>query len=465
MIAHVDADSFFASVLVRQNPALKGKPLLALGMGGSCVIAASYEAKAKGVKTGMRVKDALLLAPDALRIPSDYRETGLASQQIESVLRDVSPVIEQMSIDEWFLDLQAAVGGLPASLPTFAERIRKDVLTRVGLSVSVGIAPSKLLAKMASEYRKPGGVTVVVLNPPPPPAPPPALTPNPSPKGRGECFCLFPMSKNNYRTHTFPSPSGGRVRDEGGTTHNKQTHEELRVRAFLSDRPAAAIPGIGPRRQVHCEVEGWATAWDIAQAPPDKLKKLFGRPGLEMQRELLGERVFAVHEDTNPQQSISRARSFLAEGRTDVLWAHMLRHLEYIILKMRRMHQAAKGLSVWLRDASYAYKSTHCPLPRPLDTEEALQPFLRRCFHEIYERNMTYTQTGLALWKLCPGGKRQLSLFEDPRKVIGEESLQDSLDALHKRYGRNAITKGSALHVKSGTKKGLGMPIYESKKK
>ncbi|MEK7218673.1 MAG: hypothetical protein AAB728_04380, partial [Patescibacteria group bacterium] len=284
-------------------------------------------------------------------------------------------------------------------------------------SVSVGLAPSKLLAKMASEYRKPGGVTVIAPTPLPPP-----------PRGEGE---------------------------RGGEGNNLQIH------AFLLDRPAAAIPGIGPRRLAHCESNGWHTAWDVAQAPAEELRKLFGRPGVEMQRELLGERVFDVREDTEPQQSISRARSFPAEGRRDVLWAHMLRHLEYTVLKMRRMRQAAWGLSAWLRDASFAYKSTHCPLPRPLETEETLQPFLRRCFTELYEPRGRYTQAGMALWKLVPGGKRQFSLFEDPKNVLREEKLQGSLDDLHERFGRNAITRGSAVHVKSATKRNLGLPIYE----
>ena len=78
MICHVDADSFFASVLVRKNPRLRGKPLLALGMGGTCVIAATYEAKAFGVKTGMNLKDALKLVPHALQLSSDFRETAIA---------------------------------------------------------------------------------------------------------------------------------------------------------------------------------------------------------------------------------------------------------------------------------------------------------------------------------------------------------------------------------------------------
>ncbi|MDD4319473.1 MAG: DNA polymerase IV [Candidatus Peribacteraceae bacterium] len=428
MIAHVDADSFFASVLVRKDPSLRGKPLLALGMGGGCVIAASYEAKAKGVKTGMTVKDALKLAPDALRIHSDFQETGLASDQIESVIRDVCPRIEQMSIDEWFLDLRSLVGGVPADLHAFASALRQTILERTGLSVSAGIAPTKTLAKMASEYRKPGGITVV-------------------------------------KTACHPELVEGRHADANVMVrrahHDTFATTILPLTTFLTDRPAAAIPGIGTRRIAHCEAEGWKTAWDIAKTHPEQLKTLFGKPGRELHDELNGIPVYAVIEDLEPPQSISRARSFQPSRDTALLWAHTLRHLEYTILKMRRWRLACKGISVWIRDGEYKYRSSHCSLPRPLETEETLQPFVRRCFGELLRKNEAYTQAGLALWKLVPGGTRQFSLFEEPGAVLKEEKLQDSLDTLHEKFGRNAITRGSALPVKTGTKRSFEMPVYE----
>jgi DNA polymerase-4/DNA polymerase V len=413
MICHIDADSFFASVLVRQNPSLKGKELLALGMGGGCVIAASYEAKAKGVKTGMTLKDALKLAPHAARIPSDFQETGLASHQIESVLSDICPRMDQFSIDEWFLDLTTVQGGLPKDLGTFASNLRTQILDRVGLSVSVGIGPSKTLAKMASEYRKPGGVTVV-------------------------------FAANNYK-HTHPPPPAG---------------EGLGVREFLLDRPAAAICGIGPARMAHCQSKGWTTAWDIAQASPEKLCKLFGKPGKELGEELRGIRVYDIVTNPKPPQSVSRARSFARTKNGRLLWAHVLRHLEYTLLKMRRHKLACRGVSVWLRDGEYKYRSSHCSLPRPLNTEEAVQPFVRRCFSELYRPQEFFTQAGLAIWNLCPGGVRQFSLFEAPEKALAGERLQDSLDELHERFGRSAITRGSALAAKTGTKRSFEVPVY-----
>ncbi|MDB4979032.1 MAG: hypothetical protein JWM56_1218 [Candidatus Peribacteria bacterium] len=404
MIGHIDADSFFASVLARKHPSLRGKPVLAAGMGGGCVIAASYEAKAKGVRTGMRMSDAIVLCPEAIRMDSDFRETGLASDQIESILQDQCPLVEQYSVDEWFLDLASLVGGVPKDCMLWAESVRLDILRRTHLSVSAGVGPSKLLAKMASEYRKPGGVTVVDF--------------------------------------------------EAGKMQGALSIEE-----FLRSRPAAAIPGIGGKRTMHADRMNWKTAWDIATANSELLRQCFGRPGVDLKRELLGERLSSVTRDSSPPKSISRARSFSALRDGQVLWAHMLRHLEYTVLKMRRQNLACRGISIWLRDGRYQYDSHHASLTQPLNTEEHLQPYIRRCFGSLYSKTQSYTQAGLSLWKLEPKGSTQLSLFEEPANTMAIEDLQKSLDAIHERFGRDAVTKGSALSVKSGTRQGFELPV------
>jgi len=403
MIAHVDADSFFASVLVRKDPRLRGKPLLALGMGGGCVIAASYEAKALGVKTGMPLAEALTFAPHAVQRSSDFNEAGLASQQIESILQTHCPLVEQMSVDEWYLDLATRVGGVPKNPSEVARSMQKDVLDQTGLSVSVGVGPSKLLAKMSGEYRKPSGICVT---------------------GTG-------------------------------------TPDALDIETFLRDRPAAAIPGIGRRRSIHCEAEGWHTAWDIARAENHRLTKHFGRPGTDLKRELLGECLSAVSVEYAPPKSVSRARSFKPSDDTERVWAHLLRHTEYTVLKMRRDALGCKGLSVWLRDGEYEYESSHVSLPKLMDTEENLRPYVRRALAKIIRKRRRYTQVGLALWRLEPMTAAQFSLFEDPHRLIEAESVQKTLDSIHERFGRNAITHGSALPVKTGTKRSFEVPIYE----
>jgi DNA polymerase-4 len=406
MIAHVDADSFFASVLIRKDPRLRGKPLLALGMGGGCVIAASYEAKDRGVKTGMLLADALKLVPDAIRLPSDFHEAGLASEQIESILRETCPRVEQMSVDEWYLDIARLVGGVPRDPQTWARQLQISIRERTGLTVSFGVGPSKLLAKMAGEYRKPAGVSVV---------------------------------------HTDPS----------------RFPQALGIEEFLRDRPAPAIPGIGRKRNLHAETEGWRTAWDIAQAPTERLIAHFGRPGSDLQRELLGERLSEVRESVAPPKSVSRARSFRRENDPRKLWGHVLRHAEYTVLKMRRHRLSCKGVSVWLRDDGFGYESTHASLPQPGCTEDSLLPYVRRCLRKLYQPRKRYTQVGLALWNLQPQGAVQFSLFDEPDRTCRSEDVQRTLDDLHEKFGRNSITRGAALDVKTGTRRKMEIPTYE----
>ena len=125
------------------------------------MIAASYPAKAKGVRTGMRLNDAKALCPDAIALLSDFTEACRASGQIETILRSLTPAVEQMSVDEWYLDLRELVGGIPSDPGAWARTVQQTISQSVGIGMSVGIAQTKLLAKMASEYRKPAGITIV----------------------------------------------------------------------------------------------------------------------------------------------------------------------------------------------------------------------------------------------------------------------------------------------------------------
>lgn len=398
MIAHIDADSFFASVLQRKYPHLKGKPLLAMGMGGGCVIAASYEAKAKGVKTGMPLKNALELCPEAIQMPSDFAETSIASHQIEAILQNHCPVMEQMSIDEWFLDLHSLVGGVPFDIYLWAKDIQQEVLSMTGMSVSVGIGPSKILAKMASEYRKPAGVTVV---------------------------------------------------------------EKRDIETFLADRPAAAIPGIGRARVEHTKARKWDTAWDIATADDVLLQKLFGRPGLDLKRELNGERLSKVAPDDSPPQSISRCRSFKRTINKEQIWAQLMEHVSYCILKMRKQDLATRGISIWLRDGNeYHHQGFQLRLPQLMDTEEAITPFVKRCFQKVLKARTAYTQVGFALWDLNQKAPTQFSLFRNPKDILRSETLQQSLDSLRVRFGRDVVTRGSALGMHK-KKRGINLPLYD----
>src|SRR5215470_8071960 len=156
-ILHADADSFFASVEQRDDPALRGRPVI---VGGGVVLAASYEAKAFGVRSAMGGRQALRLCPHAIVVPPRMSAYTEASKALYAVFEDTTPLVEGLSIDEAFLDVRGMerLAGTPREI---AVRLRRTVRERVGLPVTVGIARTKFLAKVASAVAKPDGLLAV----------------------------------------------------------------------------------------------------------------------------------------------------------------------------------------------------------------------------------------------------------------------------------------------------------------
>lgn len=353
------------------------------------MIAASYPAKAKGIRTGMRLADARKLCPQAIARLSDFTEACRASEQIETILRSLTPAVEQMSVDEWFLDLKTLVGGTLPNPALWARQLQQAICTSVGIGMSVGIAPTKLLAKMASEYQKPAGVTVVSL--------PPAC---------------------------------------------------LSIESFLKNRPVAAIPGIGRARQVHAASFNWQTAWDFACAEQKTIVHLFGRPGRDLQEELKGIPVHSVVAENAPPKSVSRGRSFRGTGSRAEVFGILVQHLSICLLRMRHQHLCCRRITVWLRDEAFRFLDENTRLPRPMETEDALLPYVRHCFDFLWKQTKGCTQAGLALCDLQPAGPAQYSLFSEPKHVHRDENMQTTLDTIRTRFGRESIMRATGLQKK-----------------
>ena len=156
-ILHADVDSFFASVEQRDDPRLRGRPVV---VGGWVVLAASYEAKAWGVRTAMSGAEARRRCPEAVVVPPRMQAYAKASKAMFEVFDDATPLVEGLSIDEAFLDVRGMerIAGSPTEI---AERLRQDVRERVGLPITIGVARTKFLAKVASGVAKPDGLLVV----------------------------------------------------------------------------------------------------------------------------------------------------------------------------------------------------------------------------------------------------------------------------------------------------------------
>src|ERR671911_812974 len=156
-ILHADLDAFYASVEQRDDPRLRGRPVI---VGGGVVLAASYEAKAHGVDTPMGLTLARRLCPDAIVVRPRMSAYSEASKEVYRVFDDTTPLVEGLSIDEAFLDVRGLerLSGTPTEI---AAQLRRDVRERVGLPITVGIARTKFLAKVASGVAKPDGLLAV----------------------------------------------------------------------------------------------------------------------------------------------------------------------------------------------------------------------------------------------------------------------------------------------------------------
>ena len=163
-ILHMDMDAFFAAVEEKRHPDLRGKPVVIGGSGDptkrGVVSTASYEARTYGIHSAMPLKTAYRLCPYAIFLPVDYEEYARVSSLIKEILKGISPVMEDVGIDEAFLDISES--HTPSE--QVAEEIKQRVKARTGLTCSIGIAPNKLLAKMASDLQKPDGLTILTAD-------------------------------------------------------------------------------------------------------------------------------------------------------------------------------------------------------------------------------------------------------------------------------------------------------------
>src|SRR5689334_10196964 len=160
-ILHVDMDAFYASVEQLDNPELRGKPVIVGGTQGRGVVAAaSYEVRKFGVRSAMPMTEALRRCPHAICVPPRMKRYQQASTIVFGVFHEFTPLVQGLSLDEAFLDVTASQSAL-GSAESIAKRIKALIRERTGLTASVGVAPNKLVAKIASELRKPDGLVVV----------------------------------------------------------------------------------------------------------------------------------------------------------------------------------------------------------------------------------------------------------------------------------------------------------------
>jgi DNA polymerase-4 len=308
-ILHVDLDAFFAAVEQRDRPELRGKPVV-VGVGGpterGVVSAASYEARRYGIRSAMPLRTAAALGPDVVFVPVDGRKYGRVSREVMEILRRYTPAVEQISIDEAFLDV-AGSEALLGSPIEIAHSIKATVKAELDLVVSVGVATSKLVAKVASDLKKPDGLVVV----------------------------------------------------EPGTEAD-----------FLAPLPISRLWGVGARTAAALADFGVSTIGDLAALPDDLLARRFGKQGPVLAQRARGIDVSRV-SSADPARSVSHEHTFdIDTSDPEVLERTLLALSEGVAGRLRRGGVKAQTIAVKVRDQSFTTVSRQRTLTDPTDDTE-----------------------------------------------------------------------------------------------
>ncbi len=382
-ILHADIDSFYASVEQRDDPSLRGRPVI---VGAGVVLAASYEAKAFGVRTAMGGKLARRLCPHAAVVPPRMSAYVEASKAVFAVFEDSSPLVEGLSIDEAFLDARGLehIHGTPAEI---ARKVRRDVREHVGLPVTVGVARTKFLAKVASGVAKPDGLLVVAPD------------------------------------------------------------SEL---AFLHPLPVERLWGVGGATAAKLHACGLATVGEVAALSEAALVALLGRAGGRHLHALAHNRDPRPVESGRRRGSIGaqcalgrRARS---PGEVD---ATLIALVDRVTRRMRRARRAGRTVTLRLRFDDFSRATRSHTLPHATANTHAIlltaRSLLAGVAATIERRGLTLV--GVAVGNLQDDLPRQLVL---PFERAAGEALDAALDEVLERFGAGALTRATLLGRRTG---------------
>jgi DNA polymerase IV len=308
-IAHIDCDAFYASVEKRDRPELRDKPVLVGGGRRGVVTTACYIARMSGPRSAMPMFKALRLCPQAVVIKPDFRKYTAESRRIMEKLRALTPLVQPLSLDEAWVDLSGTErlnGGSPAWQ---LARVQAEIEREVGITVSIGLAANKFLAKIASDLDKPRGFSVI---------------------GAAE------------------------------------------ARDFLAAKPVSILPGVGPAFLRTLERDGFRCVGDLARADPAELGARYGAYGLRLARLSRGDDAREVDPDEG-RKGVSAETTFNDDLTTrgaleDELWPLC----EKVARKLRRDGLAGRAVVLKLKDIAFRLKTRRRTLPVPTQTARTL---------------------------------------------------------------------------------------------
>ena len=380
-IALVDCNNFFASCEQLMNPNLLNKPFCVLSNNDGCVVARSKEAKELGISMGMPYFMAKKQFPQAIYTSGHMHLYQEISHRVMAKLSSYTPMVEAYSIDEAFLELSGLKKLYRMSYNGIIEMIQEEIMNEVGIPVSIGLASTKTLAKLACE------------------------------KGKTNTG-LYRIGRWNL-------------------------DDELKRTAIEE------IWGVGRNTAALFHKYGIYKASDIVKQNEFWLKKIWGKRGVELKQELLGESVYPVDNKPALPKSIQKTSSF-AHFTSDKFYIknslHYHAHLAFS--KLRRLGLKAEILCIMLRTKDFQVITEKVVLPGPTDSELTVNSYADKMLEKIYRPDIIYRSSGVYVEKLTEKNASQLYLFDTPKNQKAEK-LAQVWDKIEHKYGKGSFSIGA----------------------
>jgi DNA polymerase IV len=394
-ILHFDLDAFFCAVEEQHNPALHGHPFAVGGRPDQrgVVASCSYAARMKGVRSAMPMSQAVRLCPELVIVDSRMGSYGQVSRQVMAILHELTPLVEQLSIDEAFLDVSSRPEDGLALARTLQARVRDEL----GLPASLGVATNKLVAKIATDVGKAA------------------------------------VRSGDYPRSIQVVPPG----------------EEA---AFLAPLPVDTLWGVGPKTAERLAALDIHTVGDIAIASAAELALRFGKNGRDLHRRAQGidDREIVTEREA---KSISQETTFV----TDVADGESLRRIvieqaEQVARRLRREEMAARTVTLKLRWPDFTTLTRQMTGEQPVASAEEIARLALQLLTDNRPASQPVRLIGVGVSGLGPAAGqmsiRQMNIWDlptDPAEQAKADRLNDAVQALRKRFGEDAVRRGSAL--------------------
>lgn len=377
----MDGDSFFVACEVAKNPALRGLPVVT-GADRGIVTAASYEAKALGVTRGLPIFRLKKQFPQVIIMPGNYESYSRYSGLMFDIVRRYADDVEEYSIDECFADLTGLDRPLKMSYAEIAARIQREIIDELDLSISVGVAPTKVLAKVASKWKKPEGFTIIT---------------------------------------------------------------EKDAPEYLAQVTIDKIWGIGGQTSWKLKKMGIQTALDLAKKERAWVDEHLSKPYKAIWSELNCVPIYDIDPTKKTlYSSIQKTRTFHPHT-SDIgfLFSQLSKHTENACMKARHYGLLPRHVSFFIKTRDFAYVSASIELPAPTNAPEIILPLIKKSLQKIHKKGVLYRTAGITLRELVPRAALEKDLFGNVARADKFEAVHARIDALEEKYGKRLVHLGS----------------------